>query len=533
MLRSEMSSPIDCPERALAHTYAQKLALFIVAVMAVRTLARELLGLELHFDEAQYVVWSFTPSWGYFSKPPLIAWTIGAARWACGDGDACIRLPSAIAFSLAAWFVFLTARRLFNEATAFWAAVIFLLSPIVGLLSWFMTTDSLLVLSWSAAVYTLLRALQAANGSERLLWWIATGAMTGLGMLSKYSMGVFGASVFGLLVASQRLRPQFRAAGPWLCTLTALTLVVPNIVWNAGNDFSTVRHTAEISHIDRAAPDILRGLEFLVAQLGAFGPIAFCAFGLGLAGIKAAIEPDARGVSGHWRGTPGFPAWPFLAWLSVPFIVLIAAQAVAARAHANWAAPAYVTASIAAAAWLSSRPSPRLLTATLTFNALVMLALFTYRPVLATAGVYLKVDPANQLVGWRGLADEVRLRLESSPPTTRLMFDERRLMSRLIAYTGPAANDALIWNPEGAITNHYHLTRDARRAPSGPFLFVSDRDRTAELSQAFESVSQLHAIVSATAGGSVTRSVYAWRLGSYIASTPDDAGKSIQPRVPK
>ena len=48
---------------------------------------------ELFFDEAQYWFWSRELAFGYYSKPPLIAWIIRGATELCGQGEACIRAP--------------------------------------------------------------------------------------------------------------------------------------------------------------------------------------------------------------------------------------------------------------------------------------------------------------------------------------------------------------------------------------------------------------------------------------------------------
>jgi hypothetical protein len=54
-----------------------------VGILAALTVMR-LIGLkfsvvDMFFDEAQYWAWSREPAFGYFSKPPLLAWIIAAA----------------------------------------------------------------------------------------------------------------------------------------------------------------------------------------------------------------------------------------------------------------------------------------------------------------------------------------------------------------------------------------------------------------------------------------------------------------------
>ena len=50
--------------------------LIILALTLFRTAALAISPLELGVDEAQYWLWSQTPDFGYFTKPPLIAWIL-------------------------------------------------------------------------------------------------------------------------------------------------------------------------------------------------------------------------------------------------------------------------------------------------------------------------------------------------------------------------------------------------------------------------------------------------------------------------
>ena len=66
----------------------------LAALLCVRLAALYWNATDLFFDEAQYWAWSEQPAFGYFSKPPLVAWLIRVATEACGPGEACVRLPS-------------------------------------------------------------------------------------------------------------------------------------------------------------------------------------------------------------------------------------------------------------------------------------------------------------------------------------------------------------------------------------------------------------------------------------------------------
>jgi 4-amino-4-deoxy-L-arabinose transferase-like glycosyltransferase len=467
----------------------------LVVLTAYRLAARAAVAPELHFDEAQYFAWSLEPAFGYFSKPPLVAWAIAAARAVCGGGESCIRAPSVVAFTVAVLAVFALGRRLFDARTGLAAALLLLLAPITSLLTWFVTTDSLLIAAWALALCAFVRALDCGA----LRWWIACGAAAGAGLLSKYTMGIFAIGAAGYLLTSARHRRLLATPGPWLGAATAAALFAPNVAWNVAHDFATVGHTAEISQLGVATASALRALRFLAEQLAVFGPLSFVAFAFGLAAARR----------GDWRDA-------LLAWFALPFLALICAQAFAARAHANWAAPTYVAASVIAARWLLARTSRRWLAAALAINAAFMLVVYHYRPLAALAGVTLPVraDPLRQLEGWADLGRRVDGVLQRYG--ARLLAEDRRLMSWMIYYGGPRARDALAWNPGRRIDNHYRLLRDVERAPHGPFVFVSGVDRERELRSQFASVQPLGVLQAEGCGADCERRLHAYLLGDFL-----------------
>ena len=60
----------------------------------------------LFVDEAQYWLWSRTPDFGYYSKPPLIAWLIAITTKLLGDTEFAVKLPALLAYPLAALFIY-------------------------------------------------------------------------------------------------------------------------------------------------------------------------------------------------------------------------------------------------------------------------------------------------------------------------------------------------------------------------------------------------------------------------------------------
>lgn len=110
---------------------------------------------ELSFDEAQYWAWSRDFAFGYFTKPPLIAWIIGAETALCGNSAACVRAGAPLIHLASAIGISLLARRLYGPAAGFWAGIFYAIIPGVALSSLLMTTDAPLLLCWIAALLAL------------------------------------------------------------------------------------------------------------------------------------------------------------------------------------------------------------------------------------------------------------------------------------------------------------------------------------------------------------------------------------------
>ena len=103
-----------------SHSFSLLFAAFLLATLAVLAIAvLALLGgwrwwvgaaLPLSVDEAYYYAWSLTPDWGYWTKPPLIAWAIGSASAICGPTTACVRGVGVVAFTVSSWLIYLLSR---------------------------------------------------------------------------------------------------------------------------------------------------------------------------------------------------------------------------------------------------------------------------------------------------------------------------------------------------------------------------------------------------------------------------------------
>ena len=125
-------------------------AYFVVTTL--RTAALALSPLELGVEEAQYWLWSKTLDFGYFTKPPMIAWIIGASNWLFGHHVMAVRLPACWLNLATALVLWQTATWLYGPRAGRWASLLWISLPAVGLGSFLISTDTPLLLFISLAL---------------------------------------------------------------------------------------------------------------------------------------------------------------------------------------------------------------------------------------------------------------------------------------------------------------------------------------------------------------------------------------------
>lgn len=65
--------------------------ILVVSLSIYRAVMLYTINPDLYVDEAYYWVWSQQFDWGYYSKPPMVAWIISIATSLFGDGSLIIK----------------------------------------------------------------------------------------------------------------------------------------------------------------------------------------------------------------------------------------------------------------------------------------------------------------------------------------------------------------------------------------------------------------------------------------------------------
>lgn len=457
------------PQRALA-----LLALIIALAAGWRFASIAAYDHGLFVDEAQYIDWARDPAFGYYSKPPVLAWSIAAMTRFCGEGPLCVRGGAVLMYGVAAVFLFLAGLRLFDARVALTGALLYFLAPGLALTSLFITTDAPLALFTCASLLFAARATQSPTQGKDWPDWTALGVCFGLGLMSKYSFALFIAGFLFFLLASRERRHLLVSGRLWLALGIAALLFLPNIVWNAQHSFATFTHTADISGLDRPRFSLAKLAEFAGGQFLVFGPLTFAGL-LVLPWLRTGV---LRTESGHMLGAIALV--PLAAFTALAFL---------SRTLLNWAFVALAPAILlVAAAWVRGGYW-RWIAWSLGVSVL-MVVLATHLPTWTRlAGIELKRghDPYSRTMGWRRLG-EVVSEVWRTQPGTRILTNDRWIMAELLYYVQPAPRDALMWNPDGPVDDHYRLTRDAGKHAGENFLYVTTTNADA-LAPYFASVS--------------------------------------------
>lgn len=417
------------------------LAIAILAVTALRLVALSLSATDLYVDEAQYWSWAQQPAWGYYSKPPLIAWLIRLSQSVCGTGEACVRAPSTLAWAATAAAVAGVGAALYGRQIGFWAGLSALLAPGAAYSARIISTDAPLLAFWSLALLAFVR-LRAGGGPA---WGVLLAAGVGLGLLSKYAMAWF----LGCVLLTALIDPVSRRAlgrpPVWGGLLAGAAMLVPNLAWQAAHGLATLRHTVgNAASGGGQTPGLDDGLSFIVAQFALAGPVILAA---------------ACAAAWLWaRGRPLASNDRLLLAFSAPVLVLLSVLAFTTRANANWAATGLVAVFVLGPALLLRWGRRGWLIGGLAFGLLIQIAL-----PLADANAWrLTVGGKpvfERTLGWRqfGVAAIERARAAG----TEVIVAERRRDAAALLYYGrePLIRIAAWPAPDQGPQDHFQMDR--------------------------------------------------------------------------
>jgi len=210
-----------------------------LALLLLLALARLLLHLLIngqygfHRDELAMLNDARSLAWGYVAYPPLTPFLGRIELTLFGTSLVGFRFFSALSQSIVMVIAGLMTRELGGSRQAQLIAAaatgIGLLSLIQGALFQYVAFDLLWVVLLAYFVIRLLK-------SDDPRWWIPIGAVIGLGMMTRYTMGVH---TIGLVAATLLTPTRKHLKSPWLWigALLAFIIFLPNLIWQIQHNF--------------------------------------------------------------------------------------------------------------------------------------------------------------------------------------------------------------------------------------------------------------------------------------------------------
>ena len=386
----------------------------LISVTLIRIYSLVVSPIELSVDEAQYWHWSRNLDFGYFTKPPLIAWTIAITTSLFGNEEWAVRLSSPIFHFLTSIVLWKCGQLTFGFNAGRIAALIWIFTPAASLGSFIISTDTPLIFFWALSLLFLFKTFKNSGYSSAL----GLGISIGLAFLSKYAALYF--IIFFMIWWTLYDRGFDLDIKRILIVIFASLIVASsNIYWNYLNDFVTVNHTVSNAGLSKIQLNYNNVIDFVSSQLLVFGPIIFLIF------LLLVFDSFVKNKK-----------LALLAMLSLPIVILIIIQSSLKIANPNWAVTSYVAASLLLSFYVTSSRSNFL---RFTFNSGLLLNLIISAYILKVtmlgsfSPINLKSDPLRKNLGFEILArniDEITIKNNIS----KVIFERRGDITRFNYY---------------------------------------------------------------------------------------------------
>jgi dolichol-phosphate mannosyltransferase len=356
----------------------------VAAMIVAMAIVKAAISIQTELTSAECYLWMCAkrPALGYFDYPALVAWMIWLSTALFGESVLAVRLFTIAGGGLMTWFVFLAARRLYDERVARLAAFLVGLAPLTWAYGAEALCDAPMLLFWSAALWALAHVFSGG----RPAWWYAAGVFLGLSMLGKYHGVFLGVGALVFLVFSPDHRSWLRRKEPYLAALLAIAAFSPTIIWNWMNGWESFRYQG-VSRFGEHGSDWKQRLEFPYKQLVLMTPfVCLWAWGSGLRTLH-------RWKSSSWQDR-------FAAAMGMPVLLFFLAIVFLRPVRGHWPIPGYLSVLILSAASIQRGD--------LWGRRLNVKSLAVMAGVYLAAPVALAFWPRADLSGWSQLANRVR-----------------------------------------------------------------------------------------------------------------------------
>lgn len=414
------------------------IVLVISSVVIFRVLFDVINQIEIHYEEAQYWVWSQNLSLSYLSKGPFIASAISISNIIFGQTYAGLKLFSYLALVGCIIFLSLASEKLSKDRNTFiYGLLASGLSPAIFILGGVATTDIYLFFFWSITLYAYISFYE--DRDER--WFYIIALSVGFGALTKLSMVLLPLSILVYFLFS-KLRKYFFSMHLYLAALLAFIICSPILIWNAQNDWVTISH--EISHLVSSKPTQNPEILFLTLLLTIPSSIFL---------FQKRVRSELFNAKFH------FMLYPIL--IMVLFFLI---KSLSGKIQPNWSIPVFLTAIPIFSSILNGMKWKIILPCMVLISSIFFLS---NKSITSNLTPY---DPLHPARGW----NETFQNLVQNENYNILVSDDYKLLSSLAYFMNEPTKLHLISDKKRRLT-HYDLWKRMDKT-SKKILFVTYSD---------------------------------------------------------
>ncbi len=438
--------PSAFPSRTTSPNFRLSLLCLLLIKAAVMIYVMFHSGIGLGPDEAQYWTWSQDLDWGYYSKPPGIAWQIFAGTYALGNSEFGVRLGALVVGLLLPYATFYLADRSgLKRATAFWAGTVMAFTPLGIMSSLLSTTDGGFVVFWTMALASLASSLQ----KQKVPNYVLIGILVLCGALFKWLAFVF----WIVAIATAYVVPSKRSWKMPIGMAISLLALVPSVIWNMEHDWATFRHVWSTNIVGHGAQPTywhpFKGnfFDFLGAQAALISPLFFIMLIIALVVLYRKRRKAPKGLL-------------LCASVCTTLLAAYLFASIFKKLQGNWCVYAYPPA-VVVLCWYASehlhwgRPwlFVGMLCSIVMTSFILALPAIQRNSELTWLSPPYRINPFRHNVGWRQLEQE--LKAVAFNPEQYFLFGSRYQSASILSFYNETQERAYFFNISGARKNQF------------------------------------------------------------------------------
>jgi hypothetical protein len=215
----------------------------------------------LPHDTIEGVVWGHHLEWGYDKNPWMNAWLTRLGEVIGKNTGVGIYAMSSLFVGLSFWSVWELAKKIVSPLNALIAVLL-----LEGCVNYTLVpqgfNDNVIELGlWPLMFLFFYQSLT----TQRVFYWILTGCVAGLGLMTKYYSAVPIAVMFLFLCVNHQARKSFQHKGIYCAIVSGLIVIFPHIIWLFQHDFLTIKYA-----LNRADHSEFNIFKFAFSQFNDF-----------------------------------------------------------------------------------------------------------------------------------------------------------------------------------------------------------------------------------------------------------------------